>query len=72
MARWKSQGRAERGQLGFSDLWVDLCWCPACAEYVFHVEVAAEAVRDGYVSHCPDCGSRLEVLERDNRGVRLH
>jgi DNA-directed RNA polymerase subunit RPC12/RpoP len=31
-------------------------------DYVWHVENADEAARDGYVPRCPDCGGRLLVV----------
>ena len=82
MARWKDRDaelqrlrrrmRAEARIDGFDQLWIDLCWCRTCEEYVWHIEWAQEATRDGYVSDCPDCGTRLEVIDREGRGVRLH
>jgi hypothetical protein len=71
VGRWK-YAEGERLVPSFSDLWVDLCWCPGCADYAFHVELAEEAVRDGYVPWCPDCGSRMQVVHRDEQGERLH
>lgn len=73
MARWdrtqaKRQERREARAVAFSDIWIDLCWCPVCADHSFHVELATEAVRNGYVPRCPDCGSRLEVIDRDRGG----
>jgi hypothetical protein len=43
-------------------VWIDLCWCPWCAEIAWHVEIADEHERDGYVPRCPDCGGRMTVL----------
>jgi hypothetical protein len=55
----------------FSEVWIDVCFCSVCAAWVWHVEWADEAVRDGFVPTCPDCGSRLLVVDHDGRGVRI-
>lgn len=73
MARWQDrETRAERRAAAFTDIWIDLCFCEGCDEYCFHVELAEEATRSGFVPWCPDCGGRLEVVEREGRGVRQH
>jgi hypothetical protein len=51
----------------FEQVWVDLCWCPRCQDFFWHIEVADEAERDGYVPRCPDCGGAVDAI-RDNGG----
>lgn len=80
MARWqererKAQQRRRRINAGrvegaFGQLWMDLCYCPQCCEHVFHVELSpyGDDDRNDFVPTCPDCESRLLVVERDRRG----
>lgn len=76
MAKWQERDRnvqrrrrrSQRRAEWFDQLWIDLCYCGVCEAHVWHVEVANEAVRNGYLPPCGDCGGRLVVVDRDGRG----
>jgi len=60
-------GEGRRSVESFAEVWIDLCFCSVCDEYVWHVEAAdTHEERDGHVSRCPDCGGRLALVLGDD------
>lgn len=60
----------ERRIQGFERVWIDLVYCRGCQDFYWHLEIAEETERDGYVPRCPECGSHCDVLH-DSEGQRV-